>query len=318
MLKVVLAGYGRMAESLLLGLLKSKHEVVGVLDWNKETPNKYEAIVRRTFKPDNLTSVIKANNLYEIKATRANTQDFAKEMQKIKPDVLLVGSWGEILKKETIALPKVACINCHPSLLPKHRGSNPYISAIMAGESKTGITFHLMDESIDTGAILLQRETDIAPNDKGSDLKRKCAYIAQNSVSELLDKLETAELLPLKQNESEASYYPRLNPYDGKIFWIMPAQAIHNHIRALHPWMKCYTLHKKVFLFITSAKMIKLDVPVEPPGKILDKNENKLLIATGTSDTAILAEEVETYGFLNKLWSSTYVKKCVKVGDFLQ
>lgn len=318
MLKVVLAGYGTIAESLLLGLLKSKHEIIGVLNWEKERPSRFKAFLRETFTPDNLTSIIKANNLYEVKAANTNDKRFAKEMKKLKPDVILVGSWGEILKKETLELPKIACINCHPSLLPKHRGSNPYISSIMTGETKTGITFHLMDEKIDTGEILLQKEVDIAPNDKGTDVKRKCAFAAKDSVSELLDKLENAELIPQKQIESEASYYPRLNSYDGKIFWLMPAQAIHNHIRALNPWMKCHTFHKKVFIFINSAKMLKLNAPVETPGRILGKANNKLLIATGTPDTAILAEDIEAYGPLSKLWSKKYLEKVIKIGDYLQ
>lgn len=317
MLKIVLLGYGDIAQALILGILKSRHKIVGVLKWERERPNKFTAFLRDTFVPDSLTSIIKANNLYEINAKKANSQRFVKEMKKLKPDVILVGSWGEILKAETIKLPKVACINCHPSMLPKHRGSNPYLSAILSNETKTGLTFHLLNEGVDTGEVLLQREIDILPDDKGGDVKQKCALAAKESVAELLDKLENAQLIPKKQDESQASYYPRVHPNQGKILWHMPPLAIHNHIRAFNPWFKCFTFHNKRFVFINSAKIMKLKTPVQPPGKIIAKTGEKLLISTGDPFTAILAEDVEMFGFMSRLWSKSYIRNVIKVGDFL-
>ena len=318
MLKVALLGYGEIAKSLILGMLESKHKIVGVLKWERERPNKTVAFLRDTFMPDSLTSIIKANKLYEIKAKKAQSERFKKEIARLKPDVILVGSWGEILKQDTIDLPKIACINCHPSLLPKHRGSNPYLSAILANESKSGITFHLMDTGIDTGQILLQKEIDIEPNDKGSDVRHKCALAAKNSVTKLLDKLENAELIPQKQDESIASYYPRMHPYDGKILWHMPSLAIHNHIRAFNPWIKCFSFHKGTFIFINSGKLVDINTFIETPGKIIAKTGNKLLISTGDGNIAFLAEDVEAYGPLSKIWSKTYVRNLIKVGDCLQ
>ena len=318
MLKVVLIGYGELAKSLLIGLIESRHKIVGVLRWECERPNKPVAFLRDLFVPDGLTSIIRAKNIHEIKAHKANSIKFIKKIKKLAPDVILVGSWGEIIKKEVINLPKIACINCHPSLLPTHRGSNPYTSAVKNCETKAGITFHLLNEGIDTGEILFQKDVNISDEDTGGSLRNKCAFTAKNSISEFLDKLENAELIPKKQDESKASYFPRLSPNDAKINWKKPAMEIHNNIRALLPWMKSYTLHKDTFLFILSTKIININTNISTPGNILDKTDKGLLISTSDTNKAILAETVETYGFLSKLWSNHYINKKIQIGDYLQ
>lgn len=319
MLKVVLLGYGELAQSLLLGLLKSRHKVVGVFRWENNPYNKSVNLIRDTFIPCPLTAMIRNKDLYEIKADRANTENFACEIEKLQPDVILVGSWGEILTGQTIKLPKTAFINCHPSMLPSHRGSNPYASAIRNGETKTGVTFHLMSEKIDAGEILLQKEIDILPEETGASLRKKCAFAAGSSVSELLDKLEKAQLIPRKQDETMASYFPQLTPDEASIDWNRHAVEIHNGIRGLYPWLECYTLHKDVFLYIRSTKIIDLSQTTGfTPGIIIDKSEDSLLITTADSDKAILAENIKAYGFFGDYWTKFYISSFVKTGDCLQ
>lgn len=317
MLKVVLIGYGELAQSLLIGVLESRHKVVGVLRWERERPNKLFAFIRDTFIPDGLTSITRSQNIPEIKSKKVNSRKFIKEMKKLAPDVIIVGSWGEIIKKEIIQLPKIAFINCHPSMLPAHRGSNPYASVIKNNETQTGITFHLMNQEIDTGEILLQKEVTVSEEDTGGTLRNKCAFAAKNSVIELLDKLEKTELIPKKQDESKASYFPRLNPDDAKISWKKPAAEIHNNIRAILPWIKSYTLHKDTFLYIKSTKIIELKTNTNTPGKILAKKGNNLIISTADENIAILAGNIEAYGLLSRLWSNYYIKNKIKVGDLL-
>jgi len=163
MLRVVIIGYGETASSLMLGVMKTRHKLVGIKRWEKSNP--LLGFLKDTLWPDQLTTLIKANGIKEIQAESVNSPAFLREIRALKADVLLIGSWGEILKKNAIISPKIACINCHPSLLPKHRGPNPYASAIIYGETKTGITFHLVDEGIDTGAVLLQKEIPITHED---------------------------------------------------------------------------------------------------------------------------------------------------------
>ncbi|HSA06632.1 MAG TPA: methionyl-tRNA formyltransferase [Candidatus Gastranaerophilales bacterium] len=314
MLKIVVLGYGELAQSIVLGILQTKHKLIGVMRWKKDYPNRLTAFIRDVFVPDTLLSMIRANNIKEIKTVKANSIQFMKEIKKLKPDVIIVASWGEILKKEIIDLPKVAFINCHPSLLPRHRGSNPYVSVLRQGETKTGITFHLMNEKIDAGDILIQEEVVILPDDTGETLKKKCAFKAKEAVKILLERLERGELIPIKQKESEASYFPVITPQNAVINWHESADYIHNQIRGLYPWLKCYTLYENNFLFINSSKIIELEERAGMPGTILEKTRKGLLISTGDPQRAIFAQNIEVYGFLSKIWSKDFIEKNIEPG----
>jgi len=319
MLKIVLLGYGELAQSLLLGILKSKHKVVGVMRWKNNPSDLAANLLRDSFMPCPLTSIIRSENIYEIKADRANSAKFAKEIKKLKPDVILVGTWGEIINEQAIKLPKIAFINCHPSMLPEHRGSNPYASVIRNAETKTGVTFHLMSKKLDAGDILLQKELIINEDDTGESLKKRCAFAANLMIEELFEKLENAQLIPQKQDESKASYYPVLKPEDACINWDRSAVEIHNEIRGLYPWIKSFTLHENTFLYILSTKIVSIKRSSEiEPGTILHKKEGGLVISTKDPDKAILAGNLEAYGILEKYWTNIYVKHKIKVGDCLQ
>ena len=318
MLKVILIGYGELASSIMLGVLESQHELVGVFRWEKVNSNPIISFFKDLFVPDNFYSLIKSYKISEIKANSANSEKFLKEALKLHPDVIIIGSWGEKLKEATIILPRIACVNCHPSLLPKHRGSNPYASVIKNGEKASGITFHLVDKNIDTGSILLQKEVSISNEDTGYSLRIKASQAAREAVQELLDGLENAKFLPKKQDESESSYFPALSDEDAKINWNKTAQEIHNQIRGLYPWIKCYTLHKDNFLMIDSSKIIELDNPAVEPGKILSKKKNALIVSTSDPKQALMIDGLEVYGFIGKIWSEQYIYNKINIGDKLE
>jgi len=309
-LKVVILGYGELAQSLVLGVLKSRHSLVGVMRWHKN-------FIKDIFIPDGLLSIMKASNTKEINAQRANSNRFIKEIKKLKPDVIIVGSWGEIIKKEIIELPKVAFINCHPSLLPKHRGSNPYSSVIREGETETGVTFHLMDKKIDAGDILLQGKVPILEDDTAAILRLNCAIKAKDMVGSLLDGLEKAEIIPKKQNEQEASYYPPRSDNDFMINWNNSADFIHRQIRSLLPGMCCFAEYKDNFLMIKSTQIIELDKPCDVPGTVLEKINNNILVSCGDQYKAILLKDVGVLGFLSRLWSRNYLDMNLKIGSLL-
>lgn len=306
-----------MASSLMLGILESEHNLVGVLRWEKAKNNRFLYFFKNIFWPDKLTTLIRSYKIHEIDVKYANSEKFKKQALKLKPDVIIVGSWGEIFKKDVIMLPTMAFINCHPSLLPKYRGSNPYSSAIMAGETKTGITFHLVNEGIDTGSMLLQKEVSIADDDNAETLRTKCSYKAREAVIELLNELDTTTIIPVSQDEKKASYYPQITDKDARIDWKKSPRDIHNQIRGLNPWMECYTIYKSDFLMIKSSKIVNLDKPEPKPAKILAKTKNSLLISTIDPNKAILIEKLNVYGYLNKLWSGFYIRN-IKIGSFLK
>jgi len=335
MLNVLLIGYGELASSMLLGIIEAGHNPVGVVRWNRIQYSTLRLKIMDFFNLDPFYSLIRSYKVKEIKVKSVNSEEFVKQALKLQPDVILIGSWGEILKKHVIVLPKIACVNCHPSLLPKHRGSNPYFSTIRHGETHSGITFHLVDEKIDTGPILLQKAIKISQDDTGKSLRTKCAYEAKSAVKELLEGLENGVMIPLVQNEEEASYYPRINESDVIISWNETANEIHNRIRALYPWTCSYTRHNNKYLKVVSSKIVDIDpensevelvkgkiiriryTGEEEAGTILAKYRNNLLVVTKDRNKAILLGNVSVFGVIEGLFGRLYIDFCIKEGDVL-
>jgi methionyl-tRNA formyltransferase len=316
-LRIILIGYGELASSLLLGILTSGHKLVGILRWERIKHNNLFLTAKDIIYPDKLSVLMHSHNVHEIKAKSANSKEFWVQAMKLEPDIIIIGSWGEILKKKTIILPKIACINCHPSLLPKHRGPNPYASTIRHGEQKSGITFHLVDEGLDTGPILLQKELLISPDDTGGSLRNKCAFLAKQNIKQLLDNVEKGVISPVKQDEKNASYYPQIKENDALINWHNTAEYIHNQIRGLNPWLKCYTKHKGHFLTIEASELMHFENTFGQPGEIIAKTGNSLVVSTGSSGVAVAVKGVRVYEFAGSLWSSYYINNAVKIGDVL-
>ena len=144
-MRIVIVGYGEMLQALISGVLKTQHEIVGVFRQEYITMNPIQRTIKDLLNPSSDCNFIRTQQLKEIKANSVNSKEFIQALEKLKVDLILVGSWSEKFSMQTINTPKKGCINVHPSLLPKFRGPNPYIQVIMHNETKTGITFHQMD-----------------------------------------------------------------------------------------------------------------------------------------------------------------------------
>lgn len=240
-MRIVILGSSDMLYNMIEGVRNTDAEIVGVMNWKH--------IKRKTLKdfitPDYTQKHIEKLKLPQIKTKSANSKEFKKILLRLNVDILLVGTWGEKLKKEIFDIPKIAAINIHPSLLPKYRGPNPYSRAIMFGETKTGITFHLINEKFDAGAILMQKEVEIYKTDNSSTLKtRLCKEIAP--MCSLLIKKLNSEIIPtIKQDETHASYYSHITPEE---IVVEPSkltfEEIHNKIRGLAPHQSTYLLYR--------------------------------------------------------------------------
>ena len=240
-MKVLLLGYGHLGAALLDGLMVSEGcTVSGVFRWSGRLGESNAPMAYFDDSERLLAEAVKRYGLDDLHCRGVNQYDFVAQLQKRRPDVLLIGSWGEILKPHILQFPGLRVINCHPSLLPKHRGANPYVSAIRAGETQGGVTFHDVTEGIDAGAILLQQPVAIRPEETGGDLRERCAETARGMVPVLIGKLAVPGFTGTPQDESVASHYKNVTLEDGLFDWSAAPQALHNQIRALQPWMDCY------------------------------------------------------------------------------
>lgn len=313
MLKVVIIGYGEMFTNMIAGTLDSGAQIVGVLRHDRI---KYLPPVRRIkeiFNPDCDYNYVKSYSLQEIKANSANSDSFRKQLIKLNPDIMIVASWSEKIDKETYDIPKIATINVHPSLLPQYRGPNPYMQTILHGEKKSGVTFHLMTDKLDAGAILDQRTVEISDSDTGKELKAKTVLTARGAVCELLEKLSEDIIFPITQNESKATYFS--TDFDNQISFSETAENISAKIRCINPWSYTYFFIDK-YVFVPNPYKITIMENLtgnETAGDIIDIdiNDNSLTLVTGNNKLIRLGG-IKLYGFFNRLFTKFILKKLSK------
>lgn len=316
-MKIVIVGYDKMLSNLILGTLDSKHRIVGVFRHERVTIHPFLLFFKDIFAQGKDFAFIKSLNLHEIKARSVNSKEFRRQILRLNPDIILVGSWSEKFKKPIIDLPKIGTINCHPSLLPKYRGPNPYMRVIMNGEKETGITFHLMDENLDTGPILLQKKIDIVQGfngDTGESLKNKCCVLAREGVRELLTAMNDEMIIPINQSAKEASYYPQISEKDILIDFEKSSVEINALLRALYPWQPAYIAHRRAFLQVKKIKFFPNKTKVKKPCVILKKNLNTLWVTTGDNRIAKITG-LKLFGKFGQLFTPFYLRFFVKAGD---
>jgi methionyl-tRNA formyltransferase len=224
----------------------------------------------------------------------ASVAQVLAELRRLAPECAAVIAYGQILKKDFLALPPRGCVNLHPSLLPLHRGPTPIQSSILAGEQKTGVTTIFLDEGMDTGDILLQREVEIAENDTAGTLHDRLADIGAELMIETLDAIESGNITPRSQNESEATITRKTKKEDVIINWSQSPREIVNRIRAMNPIPGCQTDFQGDVLKIWKAEPFGEYTKDAEPGKVLVVTQNTLVVKAGGGALRLL--EVQRAG----------------------
>ncbi len=313
-MKIVIIGYGEMFRALVKGVLNTKHTVAGVFLQENIICSSIKRCIKRILQPCDDYNFVKSHNLYEIKAQSVNSEKFREELKKLKADIVLVGSWSEKFSMETINIPKKACINVHPSLLPKFRGPNPYVQAILHNEKKSGITFHLMDVNYDTGSILHQAEVEILEDETGASLKLKCCNAAEKEIAVLLSDFEQKYKNRISQNEKESTYQPQISLSDSIIdFTKETSVEIDRRIRALTPWLKCHICYKNEFFSFADYK-IHSKLYKQQPGTIIKKTDNSVSIVCKDGFAIEFVSLKIKRPFSSQL-TRFYLDKIIKVND---
>ena len=315
MLRVVIIGYGEMFTNLIAGTLDANCEIVGVL---RKEMVKYNPIVRKIkdiIYPSLDHNYIKSYNLPEIHAGGVNTQKFKKELLKLNPDIILIGSWGERISKEIYDIPKIATINAHPSLLPKYRGPNPYYWVIRNREQTTGVSFHLVDGNYDTGAILAQEEIKIYPSDTGKTLKERTVLTARGVVCELLKDLSEDIIIPLTQAEEKSTYYS--HPCDYELDFTKSAEENYAIIRSIYPWDDAYFYNDITCLAALpqGSEIVENNTKYQKPGTITGVDIVNKTIDILCGDGKILRARVENIKKYDRLFTRNYLKREIKTGN---
>jgi methionyl-tRNA formyltransferase len=187
-------------------------------------------------------------------ATIKNNIEFRGQLGAIRPDAIVVVGYGRIMPQWMIDLPQLGNLNLHASLLPKYRGAAPIQWAIANGESVTGVTTMRIDAGLDTGDILMQRETAIGTEDTAETLGPKLASIGADLMVETLRGLETGQVRPTPQDHAQATLAPILKKEDGRMDFSRPARDLFNRLRGFQSWPGAFTTFKGKTLQVHRAQ----------------------------------------------------------------
>jgi methionyl-tRNA formyltransferase len=184
-----------------------------------------------------------------------------EQLAAFKPDIIVVAAFGQLLPKAVLELPRLGCLNVHPSLLPKFRGASPVAAAILAGDEFSGVSIMLLDEGMDSGPVLARAQVAIADSDTTASLGAKLSRVGAGLLGEVMVGWIRGELKPQPQDESQAIYCQPITKDEGEIDWRLSALEIWRRVRAFYPWPGSFTRWRGKTLKIIEA------TPLSPPTK---------------------------------------------------
>src|SRR6267378_2312439 len=217
-MRIVFIGTGEIGVPTLQALLKSEHEIVAVVTQPDKPVGRAQLVEPSAIKKA-LTGGAAGGrplSLPILQPARIKERQAIEEIRALKPDVIVVMAYGQILPRDVLEIPKVACLNLHASLLPRWRGAAPIQAAIGAGDRETGITVMYMDEGLDTGDIMLARTIDIRRDESGGWLPDRLAQMAPDEILESLGLIGSGRAPRIQQDNSLATYAPKLKREDGR------------------------------------------------------------------------------------------------------
>jgi methionyl-tRNA formyltransferase len=280
-MRIVFMGTPEFAVPSLEALLKSDDSIVGIVTQPDRPKGRGQRLL-----PSPVKVVAQREGIPLLQPTKMKDVSFMTDLSAWKPDVIVVAAFGRILPPTILSLPPGGCINVHGSLLPKYRGAGPLQWALINGEAETGITTMLMDEGMDTGAMLLQEAITIGSEDTAGTLSPRLADLGGRLLVETLTRLKAGMLTPRPQDHDKATLAPLLKKEDGIINWTMPATSIANRIRGLTPWPGAYTFSKMNRWTISRASVLDEATTLDP-GQITALAKDAIHVATGVGVLAI-------------------------------
>lgn len=293
-LRIVIAGTGRLGVNLFKGIQAAGHEIVGVIQNGRDNKG-FMGFANRTFElffSDTLSMRGQASkNKLPVIYIDTMSEDELAPIRELRPELIVVGGFGIIFKRPLLEIPTIGCVNTHSSLLPKHRGPNPFTAAILSDDTETGVTFHVMTEGIDTGAILGQYRIPITDTDDAGSLYKRTADLAGDRVGDVLDQIVERGLAGDAQDETQASYEKKLKPENCYIDWSLPAADIDRFVRACFPLSPFARFeHEDRIVYVTKTRVERKTVD-HPPGTII-RTRPRVAISTPDGVLVIMSAAV--------------------------
>ena len=301
-MRILYIGAGDIGLPALAWLLGSGHQIAGVFT-QPDKPAGRKMEMRAS--PVKALAIERGVPVFQPVKLRA--PDAVEQVRSLGADLIVVMAYGQILPKAVLDAARIACINLHASILPRHRGAAPIQAAILSGDNETGITVMYMDEGLDTGDILLVHRLPIHRHETGGTLHDRLAAAAPAALAEAIAGLEAGTAPRIPQDNALVTYAKKLGREDGEIRWGRPCGEVSRHIRAMNPWPGAFALlpdrdgtPRKVKIFAAADNPHRSG----EPGRVLSASARGILVGCGAG--SVLLREVQMEG-----------KRRMPVRDFL-
>lgn len=296
-MRVVFLGTGEIALPTLKFLMECpKYELVGVVTQPDKPVGRKQVVT-----PPQVKVLAEAKGIPVEQPRRVRKEAALQAIDAWQGDVFVVMAYGQILPNALLEMPRLACVNLHASLLPRHRGAAPIQAAIRDGDERSGITVMHVAEGLDTGDILLQHDFPLEADETGQTLHDRLAETGPGAIEEALDLLASGQDPRRVQDESEASHTGKLGREDGQLDWTQPAVVLERLVRAYHPWPGTMTLlpvegaeSKRLKIFPPTPVVGDPDWPTALPGTVVVESDGNWRVATG--DGWLRLSEVQLEG----------------------
>lgn len=251
---------------------------------------------KKTLSPSPVKILAQKNGIEVLQPENINEQRWLDALSRIQPDIIVVVAFGQILSQKLLSIPRLGCINVHPSLLPRHRGASPLQETVLQGDKQTGVSIIQMDEKMDHGPIIAQKTVLVDSRETLDSLREKTVAVGTQLLVATMQR--TAEgILPSRPQDHAAATFTRLfSRDDGKISWEQNCESIDRQIRALNPWPGTWTtIAEKRLKILRAHPAHSTPQNTRKPGSFfLDSESHELLVSCG--DGALALDEIQLDG----------------------
>lgn len=290
-MKAVFMGTPDFALPVMEGLLSGGFQVAGVYT----RPDQPAGRGRRPAPPPVKTYAL-SRGLPVFQPRSLRREEAVRELASLQPDVIVVAAYGRILPPEALAVPPLGVLNIHPSLLPKYRGPSPVITVLLDGESVTGVTVMLLDQGMDTGPVLAQRQTSILPHETAGELTHRLFRLGADLLLEVLPVWASGALSPVPQDGAMVTSTRLYTKEDGEMDWSLPAAVLQQRLRAFQPWPGCYTRWEGKILRVLEGASTDGEMSVPPAGQVValpKGSASPVAVATGEGLLGLRQVQIE-------------------------
>ena len=289
-MRVVFMGTPAFSIPSLEALIQEGQEVVGVYC----PPDESRGRRRWSAEVSPVKQFALGRGLEVYQPTSLRDPRALEALQRLQPDMIVVAAYGKILPPAVLAIPPLGCLNVHPSLLPRHRGPSPVVTAILQGDRTTGVSIILLDAGMDTGPLLAQSEEQIRPKDTAPSLSGRLFRNGAKLLIEAIDLWVKGELQPMPQDADRASVTRLVAKEDGRVNWGDTAESVARMVRAYDPWPGVYTSWKGTRLKLLEVMALTNAASDEPPGTVVRYQASGVAVATGRG--LILLRQIQLAG----------------------